>query len=469
MATPYDEVPYTNLPFSQTRPAVLATVAALHGLEAPDPRNARVLELGCGGGANLAGIAAAAPDVQALGIDLAPTAVATARDLAQRAELTNVRFDVGDVVDLVDARLGEFDYVIVHGLYAWGDGRLRDATLAACRAHLAPTGLAFVSYTTHPGGHQRRMLREMALWHARGLADPRARAGRARELFELLDRLEESDGPSFYPGALAEDLHALVVGPPQLLIHDLMSPHYEPVWLVDFAAAAERHGLEHVADALPESSREPPWSDAVAAFVDEAAGEDRVAREQYYDIVAMRRFRQSVLAHAGRRPTFRVERTALRRLLVASEGEGVGEPPSPLLAMAMDVLARAPAPLAFAALRSRLDADPDALAEALVEGFDSARIGFHATPPAAAPAAGPRPRASALARSQAQPGARVTSLFNSAVRVDDEPTARLLRLLDGTRDRAALMRDLTAGVGPVSADDVEGALARFARAGLLHE
>ena len=43
MSTAYDEVPYENLPFAQTRPAVLAMVATLHGLSPADPPHARVL------------------------------------------------------------------------------------------------------------------------------------------------------------------------------------------------------------------------------------------------------------------------------------------------------------------------------------------------------------------------------------------------------------------------------------------
>ena len=31
MATAYDEIPYANLPFAQTRPAVVATVANTEG------------------------------------------------------------------------------------------------------------------------------------------------------------------------------------------------------------------------------------------------------------------------------------------------------------------------------------------------------------------------------------------------------------------------------------------------------
>jgi tRNA G46 methylase TrmB len=104
MSTVYDEVPYANLPFAQARPSVFATVGALHGLTPPDPRSARVLELGCGAGANLAGIAAASPDATALGVDLAASAIAEARATATAAGLDNLRFQVGDVLGLTQRR-----------------------------------------------------------------------------------------------------------------------------------------------------------------------------------------------------------------------------------------------------------------------------------------------------------------------------------------------------------------------------
>ena len=171
MTTVYDEIPYANLPFAQARPSVFATVAALHGLTPPDPRRARVLELGCGAGANLAGIAAANPEATAVGVDLAASAIAEGRETAAAAGLDNLRFEVGDVLALTAGELGEFDYVIAHGLYSWVDAPAREATLAACRSHLSADGIAYVSYTAHPGGHLRRMLREAAEWHARGLDD----------------------------------------------------------------------------------------------------------------------------------------------------------------------------------------------------------------------------------------------------------------------------------------------------------
>jgi hypothetical protein len=319
--------------------------------------------------------------------------------------------------------------------------------LAACRSHLAADGIAYVSYTAHPGGHLRRMLREAAQFHARGLDDPRERAERARGLFTLLDRIEQSGGPAFYGGVVGDDVHALATAPETMLVHDLLGGAYEPVWFADFAAAAARHGMAYVGDAIPESSRRPPWSEGVDAFVDDAAGEDRIAREQYFDLLVLRRFRHSLLCRDEQRPAREVDRAAVQRMLVEETGEGAGG-----------------APIPFETLRERRGADAAELAESLVAAFDAGQVAFHAVPSPAARVAGERPLASALARSQAHPGAIVTTLENHVVRINDEPTAALLGLLDGTRDRAAI-RD--AFPGELTEESLEAALAKLAELGLL--
>ena len=459
MLTAYDEVPYENLPFTQALPRAHATVAALYGLAPPDPRSARVLELGCGAGAHLAGVAAAHPEVRAVGVDLATSAIEVARATAAAAGLDNVRFDVADVHELTDGRLGEFDYVIVHGLYAWVSEPLREAVLAACHAHLAPDGIAYVSYTSHPGGHLRRMLREMAQWHARSVEDPRARAEHARGLFTLLDRLGEA-APSSYEGVVGEDVHMLAEAPEAGLVHDLLGEAYEPVWFVDFAAAGARHGMAYVGEAIPASNRKPQWSDAVDAFVGEAAGDDRVAREQYFDMLVLRRFRHSLLCHADRRPAPRVDPAAVQTLLVAADD--LSAAPEAL----RPLLAEAGHPVPFARLQERAGLPAGELAEALVQAFDAGAVAFHAVPPPAAATAGSHPRASALARSQAGPGVLVTTLLNQVVRVTDEPTGALLRLLDGTRDRTAI---LEAFPGALDAPSLDDALGKFAELGLLFD
>ena len=60
----------------------------------------------------------------------------------------------------------------------------------------------------------------------------------------------------------------------------------------------------------------------------------------------------------------------------------------------------------------------------------------------AARAPGQRPKASELARLQAEEGARVTSLTQRNIVIDDLVALTALRLLDGRRDRAELVEAL---------------------------
>lgn len=142
--TSYDEVAYPGQPQPQAHPDLLATIATLHGL-GPAPGRCRVLELGCGDGANLVPLADALPGSRFLGIDLAPTPIERGRALLAELGLSNVELRCGDVMDL-PADLGTFDYVIAHGLYSWVPAPVRDRILAIARDHLAPHGVAYVSH-----------------------------------------------------------------------------------------------------------------------------------------------------------------------------------------------------------------------------------------------------------------------------------------------------------------------------------
>ena len=320
---------------------------------------------------------------------------------------------------------------------------MREAVLAACRSHLSSDGIAYVSYTAHPGGHLRRMLREAAQWHARGLDDPwSARSARAA-LFALLDRSSSPTARRSTAAWSADDLHALATAPE----HDARprpagSAAYEPVWFTDFAAAAcaARDGLRR--RRIPESSRRPPWSEGVDAFVDDAAGEDRIAREQYFDLLVLRRFRHSLLCRDERRPAREVDRAAVQRMLVEENGEA---------ARPVRDAARAPR---RGRRRARRDAGRRLRRRA-------GRLPAPCPPRPRGSPASARSRARSLA-SQARPGAIVTTLENHVVRINDEPTAALLGLLDGTRDRAAI-RD--AFPGELTEESLEAALAKLAELG----
>jgi hypothetical protein len=81
-----------------------------------------------------------------------------------------------------------------------------------------------------------------------------------------------------------------------------------------------------------------------------------------------------------------------------------------------------------------------------------------------------RPRATALARYQAQRSAKLVNVVHAVIDMD-EFGRRLVLLLDGTRDRATLARDIAAGPDPPTAEEIVALLPerlqQFAALGLL--
>src|SRR5207247_2695381 len=153
-ANSYDRLPYRSKPRRSTHPETAATLARLMGLNPAPVTNCRVLEIGSGTGGNVHAMAWPLPESRFLGIDPSPVQTDLARREAERFRLANVRFEAIGVGDLaIDC--GPFDYIFCHGVYSWVPPHVQDQILAACRAHLAPHGVAMVRYSTSPGSHLR--------------------------------------------------------------------------------------------------------------------------------------------------------------------------------------------------------------------------------------------------------------------------------------------------------------------------
>jgi SAM-dependent methyltransferase len=184
-ATAYDLVEYPSQVHAQTHPERLATIGTLFGLKPAPPANCRVLELGCGDGGNLIAMAWALPESRFTGLDLAARPLEHGRELAGHLGLKNLDLLHRDLL-AVDRSLGEFDYIIAHGVYAWVPAEVRDHLLSVCRQCLAPQGIAFVSYNSFPGSHLSIMLREMMLAHAGRIADPAEKSRQSLALMNLI-------------------------------------------------------------------------------------------------------------------------------------------------------------------------------------------------------------------------------------------------------------------------------------------
>jgi SAM-dependent methyltransferase len=391
------------------------------------------------------------------GVDLSRRAIERAQELAGALGLVNVELRRADLADLPE--LGTFDFVVAHGVYSWVAPAERDALLAACRAHLAPTGVVYVSYDVLPGGHLREITREMLRWHLRDVEEPEQRIAQARALLAAVaDARPEGDEMR-----LAAE-RALQQGDPALF-HDELAPHHEAVLFADFAAHAAEHGLRFLAEAdvfEMEAGTLPP-----------ELAKGPIEREQYLDFFKGRMFRQTLLCHAGaelREGGLEV----VRGMLAASPAQPAGEregrvsfrgPHGATLTTDHEAVQAAfvrlgeawPAALPVADL-----GDDPAVAETLRRAYAANLVHLHVWAPDAVTAPSERPVASALARLQAAEGKRVTTLRHTGVEVPDELGRRLIRLLDGTRDRAALLRELER-----PADELERSLEGLARLALL--
>ena len=441
---PYDQLAYRTFPRRQTHPDRLASLATLFGMSPAPVTACRVLEIGCGDGANLIPLAFHLPASRFTGIDLAAAPIAAAQQTARALALANIEFRAQDLCDL-SAADGEFDYIFAHGLYSWLPAPVRDRLLAVCRERLAPHGVAFVSYNTYPGRYPRQMIREILLQHLRGIEAPAARLAAARAFLPELD----------HPEAKA----MLELGDDSLF-HDDLAPVNDPVWFHEFAAHAARHGLQYLGEA-----------DSHKTFHPTPASPDILAREQHVDFLKLRRFRQTLLCRAELSLDRHISPARMDEFLFSENlrGRKVEEGEPELQAVVRALQDTSPLPAAFEDLlpyAGTVETLREILFAMLTAGF--ANLHVYEFPCQETVTA--RPCASLLVRHQAARGGNVTNACHLPVELD--PIGRSLALLlDGTRTHEDLARALAAlPDGPPLAEirrHLPASLTWFARMALL--
>jgi cyclopropane fatty-acyl-phospholipid synthase-like methyltransferase len=141
----------------------LAAIAHLFGLEVADVSTARVLEIGCAAGGSLIPFAAAHPAACVVGIDLSQVQVDHGRARALALDIDNLELLASDIARIELDALGQFDFVIAHGVYSWVPPEVQEALLSALRRSLAPEGVAYMSYNVYPGWKAKEIVRDAML------------------------------------------------------------------------------------------------------------------------------------------------------------------------------------------------------------------------------------------------------------------------------------------------------------------
>lgn len=479
--TDYDRVAYPSQPIRQTHPDRLAAASVLLAAPYVPMARARVLEIGCGEGGNIIPLAAAYPDAAVVGFDLASSAIAAGQRVVDQLGLSNLRLETLDILD-AGPELGEFDYIIAHGVYSWVPAPVREALLRLIGERLAPTGLAFVSFNALPGCHVRLALREMLLHHLRGVEGFEPRLAGARVFLELLISTLPDDTPTAL--AMKAECQGMLKRDPRVLFHDELGPVYAPFHLHEFVADAAGHGLQFVADAESLWWREELFPSDLGRKISAITGGDSLGLQQYLDYVAARFFRQAILARAEAPLSRPVDLARVRALWATA----------PAKALTPDPDLVGPTPVAFSLGETELEIDEPALKqmlhrlgenhprgvavaelppgsgveEALLQLFTMGKVQLASGPAPLSLQPGERPIASPLARLQVSQGQLdVTTLDHGSIRLGDEAGRAFVMRLDGARTREELAREMSAFGQVVTVEQVDAHLTQLARLGLL--
>lgn len=298
--TIYSELGYKSMPFPYTTPATLEAYAALVGVSAPNPKNARVLELGATYGGNIISQALFNPDATFVGIELSQEQVEKGNEVIVNAGLTNVSLIQSDIAS-IGSEIGTFDYIIAHGVYSWVDDGVKDALLRLIDEHLAEDGIAYISYNTYPGWHTMDEVRQLMMFSNRDKTqfNHKEKVLHGKTIGSIVgsqilkyDNLKERN--SKFLGALRSVMQKdeYYVG------HDHLEPNNDPVYFYQFNDHLGAHNLAYLCDADLTLSMVRSFDADIADTLDKLALNDHVAQEQYLDFMLDTTFRKSIICKA---------------------------------------------------------------------------------------------------------------------------------------------------------------------------
>src|SRR5262249_12520640 len=277
---------------------------------------------------------------------------------------------------------------------------------------------------------------------------------------------------------LAEEMRDVLRRPGSGLYHDDLSQINDPIYFVEFAAHAGRHGLQFLAETQFTLGKDFNAPAEMLETLQQISG-DVIQREQYLDFLECRRFRQTLLCHQN----VPVSRDINMELLKSLQYVSFSSLGPSLLELDSDKAVKFAGargasiwtahPLAKAALQHlsenwptsftieeigsaalqrlssagvTLNSTPEfpeqELCELLLTAYGAGLVEAFPNPPHFVRQVSDRPISSPVARVQLQYGDVVASFLHTPFDVWDTLAKRLILLLEGSRDRAAILKEL---------------------------
>ncbi len=469
MQNSYDQLIYNSYPRPETHPAHLATIAELLGLTAPALKAMRILELGAGTGGNLIPLAERFPESYFLGIDLSAKQVAFGQKQITALGLNNIELREQSILDFPEDA-GAFDYIICHGVFSWVATEVQDKILEIFSKHLTTEGLGYLSYNTLPGWRINGAAREMMQYHVSEIETPEEQVQQAKALVQFLANsqvLPDSPYAQFLQQLSAE----LKDVPPYYLFHEYLEAENQAFYFHEFISKLDATQLAYVGDAhfaLMSLVDLPEVTQQILTGLD-----DRLKLEQYLDFIRNRKLRESIICHAGREIQSPVSLGRIKQLYCSadltmveslfteevtvfnSENGGELSTANPVTIAALKTLSaiwpeqlrldlltqKAVAEVAIFIPSAELPALTGQFQEEMFYYYSGNLLDFRSTEFLATRQIDGSPKATPLARYQAVRQGNVTSLRHKSVNLESI-TRQILTLLDGTRDRTAILAEL---------------------------
>ncbi|MEO6588521.1 MAG: methyltransferase regulatory domain-containing protein [Pyrinomonadaceae bacterium] len=291
----YEEVTYPNFVHAQTHPNRLAVMARAYGLKTAPVEKCRVLEVGCGSGTNLLAMACNLPESDFVGIDLSENHIKFGKQAAAEMGVKNLKLICADLFEFDFSAFGKFEYIIAHGFFSWVPPFVREKLFELCRENLAQEGAAFISYNAFPGCHLRLMMREMMMFHTENIESPFEKVNQSVALLSYLK--ENVFEKEIYGKILENEYEKTAERQAELIMHDDLGDFNQPFYFHEFISEAEKYDLQFLSEAEYFHDKYTSFDAPVVKVLDQFGDDQIIRREQFFDFLKNRRFRQTLLCH----------------------------------------------------------------------------------------------------------------------------------------------------------------------------
>jgi hypothetical protein len=306
------------------------------------------------------------------------------------------------------------------------------------------------------------MVREMVLFHTDKAPDSATKVSQAMAFLGFLH--QGMDDNDVHSRILKAEVERIQKFHPAHFYHDDLAAINQAFYVREFAAQAEAHGLQYLEDADFPSTQDNRFLPDVKETLSELS-DNPVLKEQYLDFLKFRRFRQTLLCHQQVPVEHILEPSGVREFFVggpvvpgdkaAGEWRTAGgtrlRSKHPVSKAAFSAIGKAwPARYDFATLTNvvmketggPVEAVEEVLEKVLWEALTTGLIDAWPDAGNFVSVASEKPRACPLVRRMLELGDSIVTRLHSTVAIGDAAGKRLISLLDGTRDREALIKEM---------------------------